>query len=719
MGGGRRGAARRRAAARRASGRRSTPDPFEMLVGAITAQQVSLFSARRDPQPADRALRRCRSATALGVPDARAARGARPRTSSFALGFSRRKAEYVVGLARSELDLDALAALPDDEVKARLVALRGLGEWTADWFLARHLARPHAWPWGDLALRKAVARSLWWTRRPGGARALPPVREPRPPTTSCSRNASRDPPRDPRRPPARPRALAARSTRRSRTRRGATTTPTRTSPSSSRRSARTSSCSPSDDGSRSARGRREEGRRGSASSTSLYVRPDGAAARRRGASSCARPPRSCASSGAEVLELEVLASNARRARGLRALGLRARRADARRADRRARRAARRAAKGPTFGSIHVQTDDVGAVERAVQQGAAAARALRAARRVSAPTNGWVAVHDELCDRDPKLLQRLAKELSYASGGVVLAIGVEDGAVVRYTLFDRGGAVDEYASRAGVLTARCRPATSSRSARTRRSSHGSPAPTPRACARSRARRRRLPSCRRPLELLAQIADVDGRRRGDARVGGLMLTLYDAARCPYCARVRIVLAEKDVEYEAIEIDLSDRPAWIYEKNTHRPRAGGRGGRLAAAGVGRDHGVPRGALPRACAPRRGSRRPRARAALDLPPRRLHEARTTRCGAARTAPRRASTRSSTSSTPRSPCARGSAAASTGSPTSRTCRGCSARATCSASRSTRYPAVTAWLDRLLERPAVAAEAEVVAALSVSRDVAA
>ena len=46
---------------------------------------------------------------------------------------------------------------------------------------------------------------------------------------------------------------------------------------------------------------------------------------------------------------------------------------------------------------------------------------------------------------------------------------------------------------------------------------------------------------------------------------MLTLYDAARCPYCARVRIVLAEKDVEFEAIEIDLSDRPAWIYEKNS----------------------------------------------------------------------------------------------------------------------------------------------------------
>ena len=45
---------------------------------------------------------------------------------------------------------------------------------------------------------------------------------------------------------------------------------------------------------------------------------------------------------------------------------------------------------------------------------------------------------------------------------------------------------------------------------------------------------------------------------------MITLYDAARCPYCARVRIVLAEKALEYETVEIDLDDRPAWIYEKN-----------------------------------------------------------------------------------------------------------------------------------------------------------
>ena len=45
---------------------------------------------------------------------------------------------------------------------------------------------------------------------------------------------------------------------------------------------------------------------------------------------------------------------------------------------------------------------------------------------------------------------------------------------------------------------------------------------------------------------------------------MITLYDAARCPYCARVRIMLAEKRVEYETVEVDLDDRPAWIYEKN-----------------------------------------------------------------------------------------------------------------------------------------------------------
>jgi len=131
------------------------PEPFEMLVGSITAQQVSLFSATATR---NRLIERFgeRHEVAWAFPTrerlARAGEG-----ELVALGFSRRKEEYVLGLARSDLELDALRDLPDDEVRTRIVALRGLGEWTAEWFLARHLARPHAWPWGDLALRKAVA----------------------------------------------------------------------------------------------------------------------------------------------------------------------------------------------------------------------------------------------------------------------------------------------------------------------------------------------------------------------------------------------------------------------------------------------------------------------------------------------------------------------------------------------------------------------------------
>ena len=45
---------------------------------------------------------------------------------------------------------------------------------------------------------------------------------------------------------------------------------------------------------------------------------------------------------------------------------------------------------------------------------------------------------------------------------------------------------------------------------------------------------------------------------------MPTLYTADRCPYAARVRIVLAEKGLAYDAVEIDLDDRPAWLYDKN-----------------------------------------------------------------------------------------------------------------------------------------------------------
>ena len=51
----------------------------------------------------------------------------------------------------------ALATQPDDDVIEAITAVRGLGRWTADWFLARNLARPRAWPAGDLGVRKAVS----------------------------------------------------------------------------------------------------------------------------------------------------------------------------------------------------------------------------------------------------------------------------------------------------------------------------------------------------------------------------------------------------------------------------------------------------------------------------------------------------------------------------------------------------------------------------------
>ena len=134
------------------------PDPFEALVTSITAQQVSLFAAVAiRNRLVERFGERIGRVWAFPPRDRLAAAS---EEELVAVGFSRRKAEYVVGLARSELDLAELALLPDDEVKARLTALRGLGEWTADWFLARHLGRPRAWPAGDLALRKAV-RALY------------------------------------------------------------------------------------------------------------------------------------------------------------------------------------------------------------------------------------------------------------------------------------------------------------------------------------------------------------------------------------------------------------------------------------------------------------------------------------------------------------------------------------------------------------------------------
>jgi DNA-3-methyladenine glycosylase II len=131
------------------------PDPFEALVGSITAQQVSMYAAFAIRS---RLIERfgVRVGSVYAFPTRGRLSGAKPE-ELVAVGFSRRKAEYTVALARSDLDLDGLGRLPEEEIRARLTALPGIGEWTVDWFLARHLAWPRAWPAGDLALRKAVS----------------------------------------------------------------------------------------------------------------------------------------------------------------------------------------------------------------------------------------------------------------------------------------------------------------------------------------------------------------------------------------------------------------------------------------------------------------------------------------------------------------------------------------------------------------------------------
>jgi DNA-3-methyladenine glycosylase II len=132
------------------------PDPWEALVTSITAQQVSLYAAFAIRS---RLIEQfgVRHQVAWAFPSRE--RIARLRESRLvAVGFSRRKAEYLVGLARSDLDPDGLRSLPDETVVAELTAVRGLGRWTADWFLARALGRGSAWPAGDLAVRKAVSR---------------------------------------------------------------------------------------------------------------------------------------------------------------------------------------------------------------------------------------------------------------------------------------------------------------------------------------------------------------------------------------------------------------------------------------------------------------------------------------------------------------------------------------------------------------------------------
>jgi [ribosomal protein S18]-alanine N-acetyltransferase len=99
---------------------------------------------------------------------------------------------------------------------------------------------------------------------------------------------------------------------------------------------------------------------------------------------------------------------------------------------------------PSTGSVHLQTDDQAAVEKAVARWAPRV-ARTSATVVSAPENGWIGVYDEVAGTEPDRLRKLASELSYVISGVVVALGIERGAVVRLVAFERGQMMDEYLS----------------------------------------------------------------------------------------------------------------------------------------------------------------------------------------------------------------------------------------------------------------------------------
>ena len=91
-------------------------------------------------------------------------------------GLSGRKTEYVRDLARhvlsGELELDRLEQLEDEQVIEEIIAVRGLGRWTAEMFLLFHLQRPDVLSGGDLGIRKAIQVEYGLDEMPNPTRVL-------------------------------------------------------------------------------------------------------------------------------------------------------------------------------------------------------------------------------------------------------------------------------------------------------------------------------------------------------------------------------------------------------------------------------------------------------------------------------------------------------------------------------------------------------------------
>jgi DNA-3-methyladenine glycosylase II len=153
-----------------------TLDPFVALVHAISAQQVNLrwAATTRSRVAVHYGDEVAVGATSLRVIDVRRLAAAEVADLR-ALQLTTAKALALVSLAAAvdggDLDLDRVATLADDEVVSTLVRLRGIGPWTAQWYLARVLGRPVVVS-GDLAVRKAVGVLYAEPTAPSPARTL-------------------------------------------------------------------------------------------------------------------------------------------------------------------------------------------------------------------------------------------------------------------------------------------------------------------------------------------------------------------------------------------------------------------------------------------------------------------------------------------------------------------------------------------------------------------
>jgi DNA-3-methyladenine glycosylase II len=123
---------------------------FATLVHIILEQQVSLASAKAAFDKLRGVLGSVNPRRLLSLDD----------DQMKAVGFSRQKAGYARHLAQEivsrRFSPAALEAMPDDEARAALIKLKGIGNWTADIYLLMVLRRPDVWPHGDLALAIAA-----------------------------------------------------------------------------------------------------------------------------------------------------------------------------------------------------------------------------------------------------------------------------------------------------------------------------------------------------------------------------------------------------------------------------------------------------------------------------------------------------------------------------------------------------------------------------------